>query len=271
MRASTSTESTLDPRSASTARPAVFATAWFILTIVLSLGALSLQAGTSIIDPDVLSIVMLAPALAAAVVWVSLRRWAPPATARVSRPRHLRALGLAGVWGVIFYAVLALLNGTVGQLPLSVGGVPIVAMLALQLLGALGEEIGYRGVLLRAMECKLPMWVAAVANGAIFGAIHSGYWSQGPAAVLSFIAGTVGLVVGMVAARSGTFWQRVSTTTTIHFCANIAMFVVAASDIALWTFALAAWAGTAAALAIRQSEKRSTSTPTRPEPERVTS
>jgi membrane protease YdiL (CAAX protease family) len=72
-------------------------------------------------------------------------------------------------------------------------------LLALSLAAALSEEFVYRGLLLRALERRLPWWAALLAQAAAFGFIHSGYGN------LAHVLGPFlfGALMGRVAQRAG--------------------------------------------------------------------
>jgi membrane protease YdiL (CAAX protease family) len=225
-------------------RPLAFALIWCALTAPLSLLASSWQQARGWPDGDVLQLVMLAPGVAAAMTWLAFRHWLPSDQAPVGVPAFCRQLAAGFGWVLACYATLALLNGRLGSLPASVAGTPIAVVVVLQVLGALGEETGYRGVLLTAFLRRFPAGTAAVLNGIFFGVIHIGYWSLGPLQVGVFVLSTVGLVVAMTALYRGSFWQRMCVTTTMHAGANLAIFAIG-DDARLWQVAAAMWVGTA--------------------------
>ena len=194
---------------------------------------------------------MLAPAIAAGMTWLAFRRWLPAGQAPVTAPAFRRQLAAGFGWVLACYATLALLTGRPGSLPASVAGTPIAVVVVLQVLGALGEEIGYRGVLLTAFLQRFPASTAAILNGIVFGLIHIGYWSLGPVQVGTFVLSTIALVVAMTALYRGSFWQRMCVTTTVHAGANLVTFAVG-DETSLWQITAAMWVATAGVLAARR-------------------
>lgn len=90
---------------------------------------------------------MLAPAVAAALTWPALGRQLLDAPR--AEPAGLRAALWRGAhWAIAVYLLVAVLAGDPGAVPASLAGTPIMVILLLQVLGALGEEIAYRGALL---------------------------------------------------------------------------------------------------------------------------
>lgn len=225
-------------------RPHAFAVIWFALAAPLSLLASGWQEARGWPDGDVLEWVMLAPGIAAGLTWLAFGRWLPAGQAPVSAPAFRRQLAAGFGWVLACYATLALLTGHPGSLPASVAGTPIAVMVVLQVVGALGEEIGYRGVLLTAFLQRFPARTAAILNGIVFGLIHIGYWSLGPLQVGIFVLSTIALVVAMTALYRGSFWQRMCVTTTMHAGANLAIFALG-DDTSLWQIAAAMWVATA--------------------------
>lgn len=234
-------------------RPMAYAGVWFALTAPLSFAATAIQEATGFPDPDLLALVMLAPALAAAITFLALRRWAPAPTSAVGSAGFAGRMLAAFVWCLVVYVAFSAVDGRWGTIPLTVAGAPLVVLIALQLLGALCEEIGYRGVALTAMESRWSLPVAALANGTVFGLVHIQYWAAGPLDVAVFVLSTVGMVAGMVViADRGTFWQRVSLVTVVHLGANLVAFALARDEMSPAGFAAACWAGTAVAYAVRR-------------------
>lgn len=220
----------------------LFTAVWAVSAVVLSLALRTLQAATNVISPDVLSLVMIAPALAAGLALVLVRGsgWPAVSGSRVLPGRRYAGLLLAACgFSVVCYLASALFAGTLGVLPAVVGGLPLVLMLGLQLVGAIAEEIGYRGVLLSYFLQRMPRRVAVVLNGLAFGLIHIQYWAEGPATVAWFLVATIALVWAISLLWHGSTTQRVVTAGVMHFGVNISLFVVAGAG----TFAMPMFTG----------------------------
>lgn len=172
----TGTDRSLNSRSRTGGRPGLVLAIWAATLVALAVLAPSAQAGLGV-PFELLSLVMLAPALACAVV-IILPRWMPTPWARTSAASVLVAAALSVIAVGVFLAVLAWSTGSSLTWPSGISGVPVLIFVALQTLGALSEEIGWRGVVQRCGErFGRPQVVSAVA-GFLFGATHLGYWAR---------------------------------------------------------------------------------------------
>jgi membrane protease YdiL (CAAX protease family) len=218
-----------------------FTALWALGTVVLSVALLQLQSTLPILSMDVLSLVMLAPALAAGIALLLVRRsgWPGIVGGRPLPPRAMTWQILAAcAFALVCFLAIALFTGTPGSLPSSVASVPLLVMLALQVLGALGEEIGYRGVLLAVLLHRLPRPLAVLLAGLAFGLVHIQYWAEGPVTVLWFLVATIALVTAMSMLWRGSAPQRIATTTLMHAGVNVGLFAVSgAGPVAMPAFA----------------------------------
>ena len=218
--------------------------------MVAAVVLLAVQPMTAL-DPEVLSLVMLAPAVGAAVAWLLIRDREPWSSRSVSSPRMTRSLLLAAAVVVAYFVVISVVRGSAPSVPAQVSGVPVAGFILLQTLGALTEEIGFRGVLLHGLQRWLSRPAAAVLTGVLFGLWHVQYYALPLLQFAAFVAGTVALTLTMTYVMSGSFWQRMASCTLIHLGANLALAFVGDDSIQMTTFAVAIVAGglTAALLA----------------------
>ena len=223
------------PEQQTTARLAGTLVLWSVVSMAAALGLLAVQPVTGP-DPSILSLVMLAPAVGAAVCWVVARRGLPrspgPAPTRV----FVRSLGLCALVIVVYFVVVAVVLGHPPTVPATVGGLPVVVMIGAQFLGSLGEEIGFRGLLLPGLMRWLPRPVAAVVVGILFGLWHVQYFGLPVLEHLAFILGTIALTVTMTYVMSGSFWQRMITCTIIHTGANLALAFAGGEQVSMTLF-----------------------------------
>lgn len=208
---------------------------------------LALQPMTSL-DPQVLSLVMLAPAVGAATAWLLIRDREPWATRRVTSPELARSLVLALVVVAAYFVVISVARGSAPTVPAQVGGVSVVWFVLVQALGALTEEIGFRGVLLHGLQRWLSRPTAAVVTGVLFGLWHVQYYTLRPLQLAAFVGGTIALTLTMAYVMTGSFWQRMASCTLIHFGANLALAFVGDDSIRMTTFAAAIAVGGLVAL-----------------------
>lgn len=166
---------------------------------------------------------MFAPAIGAAACWLTLRRELPSFGQRIQAGPFGWSVLLAVIAVISYVAVLSITNGRAPQIPAEVAGLPVVIMIGAQILGALAEELGFRGILLHTFYQWLPRPVAVLLVGVLFGLWHVQYFGLPLIEHLAFILGTVGLTVTMAYVMVGSLWQRMTICTIIHAGINLAL------------------------------------------------
>jgi membrane protease YdiL (CAAX protease family) len=225
-------------------RPAVVLVLWVVL-LGLFAGVAPVAQATFAVPFEVLSLVMLAPALACVVVLLR-PKWMPGAWKTAVSEDVLTSALVAVVSVVGFVGVLSLLAGRWPSWPPSTDGAPLMVFLVLQTVGALSEEIGWRGVVQRCGEqFAKPAVVSAIA-GFLFGATHLGYWSLGVLPVLTFALTAMLMSLTITAIFVGSFWQRMIPAVIIHLGVNLGMTSLSVSDQPLAT----TWMALVAAMAM---------------------
>lgn len=202
---------------------------------------------------ELLSLVMLAPALASLVAVVR-PSWMPPWWDPRRASRVVMATVAACVAVIAFVVTLAAITGRMPSWDAPGVASPLWAFLPLQALGVLSEEVGWRGVVQRAGERFAPPVVVAAIAGFLFGATHLGYWSLGPVALLTFAVTATLMSLTIFTLFTGSLWQRMVPAVVVHLGVNlgIASLATAGEPLATTLPALAAAAAMlAAALAIR--------------------
>lgn len=210
-------------------RPVALLTVWAVL---LGLGAALAPVAQSALGVpyELLSLVMLAPALACVVALVRphWRRtpWQPGPASHVL----VSALLAVGVVGVAVVP-LALLTGRYPSLPdPSVIGAPLAVLVGLQAVGALGEELGWRGLAQRCGEEFAPPLVVAVLAGLLFGATHLGYWSYGLGTMAVFTLFAAMMSVTAMVLGTGSMAQRMVPAVLVHLGVNLSALAFAGPD-----------------------------------------
>ena len=227
---------------ASSARLALALAVWLTVSGLCAGALLAVQSLTGP-DPEVLSLVMLAPAVGAGAAWLLLRGRSPWTLPRARPGAMVASLALAVAAVAIYFAALSILRGSGPVIPREVAGTPLLIFLLLQAVGALAEEIGYRGLLLHGLQRWLPRWVAAVVTGGLFGLWHVQYYALPPVQFAAFLLGTVALTLTMTTVMTGSFWQRMTVCTAIHLGANLALAFVGTDQVPMTIFAGAIVAG----------------------------
>lgn len=237
-------------------------TVWAVVSILAAAGLLAVQPLTGL-SMEILSLVMLAPAAGAAVTWLALRRHLPefgePAPAR----GFVVAVALSILTVVLYFAAVSLIRGAAPQIPAKVAGLPVAVMILGQTLGALAEEIGFRGVLFHALAARMPRLVASTVVGLLFGVWHVQYFALPLLPHAVFVLGTIALTVTMAYVMTGSFWQRMTVCTIIHLGANLALAFTGGEEVPMRAFGPAILAGCAivtpiAVLAGRRGDRAAT-------------
>lgn len=183
---------------------------------------------------ELLSLVMLAPALACAVV-LARPAWLPRPWRRVEGRSVLLVALLAAAAVAAFVVVLSVATGRRPTLPVAPAGAPIATFLGLQAVGVLAEEVGWRGVVQRCGEAFARPAVVSGIAGFLFGATHLGYWSLGVMPVLTFALTAMCMSLTITTLFTGSFWQRMVPAVIVHLGLNLGLTAVAASDEAMAT------------------------------------
>lgn len=201
-------------------RPVALIVAFVVLVAVYASIAPVVQEAIGL-SWDVLGLIMLGPALVALVLWLVVRRWFP-ADWSAARPGGVVASAAGAVAFVVVYALITARGlGVTPSLPPVIAGVPLVGVIALQALGALGEEIGWRGLMQAAGERLMSPLVTVLVMGFLFGVTHLGYWTAGPVFVGWFSLSTTLMSLGIFLIWRGSFWQRMLPATLIHLGVNL--------------------------------------------------
>lgn len=170
-----------------------------------------------------LSLVMLAPALASLVV-VALPGWFPRGSwHRAGASTLLVSVLVAPAAVLVFVLVLGVTTQRPPTAPIDLPGVPALAVLLLQTLGVLAEEVGWRGVVQRTGEQLAHPTVVSAVAGFVFGVTHLGYWGLGMLPVLTFGVTAALMSVTITSIFRGSFWQRMVPAVIVHLGVNLSI------------------------------------------------
>ncbi|MFC0674941.1 CPBP family intramembrane glutamic endopeptidase [Brachybacterium hainanense] len=206
---------------ASTA-PWVVILVWLLGSSAAAVGLLAVQEPLGV-PMGVLSLVMLAPAIGACATWVLLPRARHLGLPAASAPRFLLSLMLATIAVAIFVLGVWFARGAPPAVPDALAGTPFLLILIAQLLGAVCEEVGFRGVLLHQLLRRLNRPISAVLNGVLFALWHVQYFALPPLQHAAFIIAATALTLTMTFVMTGSFWQRIVICSVIHLGANLAL------------------------------------------------
>lgn len=208
---------------------------WAAVSLSAAVGLLAAQPASGL-SMEVLSLVMLAPGVGAAAAWLVTREYLPRFGSRSSTGGFLGSIGLSLLAVAVCFATVAIYRGALPEFPAHIAGTPVVLMIAAQAVGALTEELGFRGVLLHSLATRLPRFVAALVTGLLFGVWHVQYLALPLPQYLAFAAGAVALTILMAHVMVGSLWQRMVACTVIHLGGNLAVAFVGGDRIPMTVF-----------------------------------
>ncbi|MRH91766.1 CPBP family intramembrane metalloprotease [Nocardia sp. SYP-A9097] len=227
------------PPDAREVRPPNTARAWAALgvyvvaTLTASVVLLAVQPHSGI-DPAALSLVQFGPALGALTTWLmfgkTIRRLRPAAIS--SRRVGARVLAMVAAC-VVFWLLItlaALASGTALVGPTAVGGLPFAVFVLLQLIGATGEEIGWRGLMQPILESRMARFAAISVTGATWALWHVQAFVAGPVTAVCFFISVMAFAIVLGYLGDGGFRQRVLIASIGHWLINIAWYLLAGEN-----------------------------------------
>jgi membrane protease YdiL (CAAX protease family) len=213
---------------------------FFLVVSALASLLLSMVQGSLKLNSNVTVLTQFSTAIGALVTWivwrkrlvfpaVSVRGWARPLAA---------AIVLAAVIGLILFVTEIAESHRWPLLNPSTLGAPLLLVVIAQLIGAAGEELGWRGVVQPLLETRVRMLPAAIITGLLFGVGHFYVISAGIEIYALFIVSAIGLSLLLGYLTTGrSIWQRVAIASVVHWLVNM-VFLVGFSggdESALWT------------------------------------
>ena len=200
--------------------------------LVAGAGVLSL---TSMSDSSLEAILVSATSLLLLLFALVLWRALPPANRRAAvavkgRPGTAVLTGVLIGLALVVGAGLILLAGSAIDPNVerrldeveSIGTVPwqvTLTVISLVVLAPLGEELLFRGLLLRGLARRMPFWPAALISAALFASAHADSYVLWPRAIA--LVGT-GVVLAVIYRWRG-YWCSVSAHATVNTVAAIAL------------------------------------------------
>ncbi len=224
-------------RTRSSQHPSAPSGFWATIVVFLlgtALGSAALLALQPVlgINPDLLVLTQLGPSVGVLAVALVCK---PPAgttgagswwpDARVLRGVACGAVALAGVFA-LSVAVLACTGRAVRPPGLGQLGVSLWLLVPLQLLGACGEELGWRVFLQRHLQARWSMTVAALVVGTLWAGWHVDYYRFGPLFLGAFWSACMALSVILAQLVRGTGRGALLIAGTFHCMLNLGTLMV---------------------------------------------
>lgn len=205
--------------------------------------------GYSGVDPAALSLGQFGPAVAVVCLYAGIRLWRSGFASRsravpgrkgfVPLPRAVPGRRVVVnlvvlVGGCVVLGAMVMVGmrwhgtGLVGPSP--VGGVPFVVFLVLQLFGAVGEEIGWRGFMQPVLESRFGRLAAVLTTGTVWALWHTPAYTHGPVVAVSFFVSVVAFAVLLGYLAEGSVRQRIAVASIGHWLINIALYLAVGDD-----------------------------------------
>ncbi len=229
---------------------------FFVITFVFTILLSGVQQLLSI-DPTQISLPQFGPGIAALVMLSLFRKDQVKITVTLKgiHPlKYLVALVLPLVVPVILFLIY---NQFVAPISIpSIDGTTFLMMLGGIMLGAFGEELGWRGYAQNLLARERNSVVAFLVVGVLWGIWHIGNFQNGPIFMLFFVFSTIGYsaVMGWLVQGAN---SNVVLPTLFHFSVNVGFFILqeAAADVRIAAMNGVVWLVAAVLVALR-SKKR---------------
>lgn len=137
-----------------------------------------------------------------------------------------------------------------------IDGAAFAVMLGGIMLGAFGEELGWRGYAQKMLEMRLGGVAAFLLVGLLWGLWHVGNFQYGPLYMLTFVFSTIGYSAVMAWLLRGTDYNVVLAT-LFHFGVNVGFYVLTdgVGDVRLAALNGVVWLGAAAVVVALDRER----------------
>ncbi|MBK0421853.1 CPBP family intramembrane metalloprotease [Leucobacter sp. CSA2] len=201
--------------------------AWYVVTLLVS-GALNVIQQFAGIDPDLIQIVQFAPTIGLLLLFAlpRVRRsvFLPP---RVSHRRAWGRLGIA-LLAIAGYAAMLLATAALTQdlrsdQPFHSGWL-VALFVALQIVGAIGEEIGWHGFLQPLLATRMNWLASCIVTGVLWSFWHVQIFASVLSTIM-FTLSCVGLSIVYGKIAVGNPLQRGIIAGVMHGIVNITLFL----------------------------------------------
>ncbi|MEM8858236.1 MAG: CPBP family intramembrane glutamic endopeptidase [Chloroflexota bacterium] len=200
---------------------AIFFIATFLMTILLSGVQQWLR-----LRPELISLPQFGPAAAAVLMMLAFRQDCISLNLAVHKDhlqKYLIALVIPALVPLILWFTYSRL---IGPVTFPAVHLPSFALLLVGImLGAFGEELGWRGYAQTLLERTLSPFVSTLLIGAVWGLWHVGNFQHGAVHMLFFVLFTVSVSVFMRWLLVGTHYS-VIVATLVHFSINASAYLL---------------------------------------------
>ena len=202
-------------------RVVVFYGIAFVFTIILSVVQQALG-----IDAGKIVLAQFGPGLAALVMLMMFRGDNIKLTVSFKGIPFLKYLGAIGIPIVVSIILFLIYSKFISPISIPlIDASSLTIMIGGMLLGAFGEELGWRGYLQSGLSRRLNGLIAFLIVGVLWGLWHVGNYQNGPTYVLFFVLSTIGYSAVMA-------WLLVDTNYNVvlaclfHFAVNAGFYIL---------------------------------------------
>jgi membrane protease YdiL (CAAX protease family) len=225
---------------------------FFVITFVFTILLAIVQQALGL-DTAQISLPQFGPALAALVMLRIFRKDEMELTLTfkgVQPRKYLAAIGIPLIVPVILFFIYSQFVTPISVPPIE--ATAFIMMLGGILLGAFGEELGWRGYAQNLLEKQLNGVVGFLLVGLFWGAWHIGNFQNGPIFMLFFVFSTIGYSAVMGWLVQGTNYNVVLPT-LFHFSVNVGFFILqdVVTDVRIAALNGLVWIGAAALIVAR--------------------
>lgn len=199
---------------------------FYLATLVIS-GVLNVLQSAIGLSPDLIQIVQFAPALAVGVMFLAFRR-----TTRVSArltPVNVAAGRSALIVGIVVAVMLVsvLVHAVAGR-PWRADSLPFPfwVLVITMIVGAAGEELGWRAYLQPYLETRFPVLGSSLIVGLLWGLWHVGGFANGLVYMGLFVVMATALAVVMGALVHRARGANLVIATAAHAAVNLALILL---------------------------------------------
>ena len=202
-------------------RVGVFYGITFVFTIILAI----LQQALGL-DAEKIVLAQFGPGLAALVMVMVFRGDNVKITIALKRIPFLKCLGAISIPIVVSIILFLVYSHFISPISVPLTNITsLTIMLVGMLLGAFGEELGWRGYLQSGLSRRLNGLIAFLLVGVLWGLWHVGNYQNGPIYVLFFVLSTIGYSAVMAWLLQGTNYNVVLAC-LFHFAVNAGFYIL---------------------------------------------
>ena len=245
---------------------------FFVITFVFTILLAIVQQFLGM-DTTQVSLPQFGPGIAALVMLRLFRKDQVKLTVTLKGIHPLKYLAALGIPLAVPVILFFIYNQFVTPISIpSLDSTSFMMMLGGIMLGAFGEELGWRGYAQNLLERERNSVVAFLVIGVIWGVWHIGNFQNGPIFMLFFVFSTIGYSAVMGWLLQGTSYNVVLAT-LFHFAVNVGFFILqdARTDYRIAVLNGLVWIGATVIIVVRNkmsankqqvlpSEPRSSST-----------